>query len=191
MKFKAKYKDLLFFLFILFLFFLYLDQKIVSFLKILQIDYKDTIFYIKIFANLTEKFYKIFIISSILIGIYNYIFENKILGKHLILGIIIAGILSQIKYLFGRARPKITIETLFIGPNLEYEYASFPSGHTLFIFTMAKIFSHQYTRYRYLFYFFALLIAIQRLIVLSHFPSDIMGGAFIGYQIGKLIIKRI
>lgn len=191
MKSKIKYKNFFLFLFLLFLYFLYLDQKIVFFLKNLQINYKECFFYIKIFTKLIEKFYKIFVIFNIFMSIYSYIFGNKILGKRLILGIILGEILSYTKYLFGRARPKVTFETLFKGPNLEYEYASFPSGHTLFIFTMVKILSHQYPKYRFLFYFLAFLVAAQRLFVLAHFPSDILVGAFLGYQIGKLIIERV
>lgn len=191
MRIKEKYKNFFFFLLMLFLFFTYLDQKTVLLVKILQINYKDIFFYIKIFVNLTENFYKIFVICSILIGTYSYISGNRNLSKYLILAIIIPGVLSQTKYLLGRARPKVTFETLFVGPNLEYEYASFPSGHTLFIFTLAKIFSYRYPKYRSLFYFFGFLVAISRLFVLAHFPSDILAGAFFGYQIGKLIIKRV
>jgi membrane-associated phospholipid phosphatase len=101
------------------------------------------------------------------------------------------GILSQIKYLLGRARPKLTFDTLFTGPSKEYIYASFPSGHTFFIFAVARVFSHLYPRYKVFFYFFAILVALERLLAFAHFPSDIIAGAFLGNYLSKVIISEV
>jgi membrane-associated phospholipid phosphatase len=106
-------------------------------------------------------------------------------GKALFLGLISAGIAVQvIKHLAGRARPRLTFDTVFIGPNLKSGYDSFPSGHTTMAFCLACILSRQYPRYRVVYYLFAVIVGMYRIEGFNHFPSDVLAGAVLGTLAG-------
>uniref|UniRef100_A0A7C4JRH9 Phosphatase PAP2 family protein n=1 Tax=Thermodesulfobacterium geofontis TaxID=1295609 RepID=A0A7C4JRH9_9BACT len=192
MKKLIEYKDWILAIFVLSIFFFYLDKKTVLILKEAIFYYKEIEVFKEIFSKIIETFHKIFLFLLIMFSLYLYLFKNKKLGKGLILSMIIAGIFSQIKFLIGRARPKITYDTLlFVGPNLTYNYASFPSGHVFFLFVMSKILSSEYPKGKGFFYGLAILVALQRILVFAHFPSDVIGGAFLGYKLGKSLHKRL
>jgi len=192
MKKLIEYKDWILAIFVLSIFFFYLDKKTVLILKEAIFYYKEIEVFKEIFSKIIETFHKIFLFLLIMFSLYLYLFKNKKLGKGLILSMIIAGIFSQIKFLIGRARPKITYDTLlFVGPNLTYNYASFPSGHVFFLFVMSKILSSEYPKGKGFFYGLAILVALQRILVFAHFPSDVIGGAFLGYKLGKFLHKRL
>ncbi|MDA8082217.1 MAG: phosphatase PAP2 family protein [Nitrospiraceae bacterium] len=112
------------------------------------------------------------------------------IGRTLFAGVITAGIAVQgVKHLFGRARPRVTFDTLFIGPSIRGSYDSFPSGHTTLLFCLAFILSRYFPRYRILFYLYAVIGAADRLLGLSHFPSDVLAGAVLGTVISKLALS--
>jgi membrane-associated phospholipid phosphatase len=101
----------------------------------------------------------------------------------------ISGILAQlVKHVVGRARPKL-IDTL--GPqhfdvfSLKAVLASFPSGHTTTIVAAAASLSFFMPPKTFpwtaaLFFALVLPVAASRLIVGAHYPSDVLGGAFLG-----------
>jgi len=114
------------------------------------------------------------------------------IGRSLFIGLISAGIAAQlIKHLVGRARPRITDASLFIGPSFKGGYDSFPSGHTALGFCLAIILSYHLPRYRALFYLFAVITGLWRVEELAHFPSDILGGAMVGTIVGSIVLKRM
>ena len=57
---------------------------------------------------------------------------------------------------------------------------SFPSSHAVNNFAVATVFAFYYRRWRYAFYAWAALVALSRVFVGVHYPSDILGGALIG-----------
>lgn len=134
-------------------------------------------------------------VFSVLLYLAGRIRGNKTFadaGKFLLAGFVISGITVQIlKHLLGRARPRITYEILFTGPSLRGGYDSFPSGHTTAAFCSAFIISLYFPRYRFLFYLLAVLIALTRVIGLSHFPSDIFAGAVLGLAVGKVMLLKM
>jgi undecaprenyl-diphosphatase len=96
----------------------------------------------------------------------------------------VSGILSQVaKHLVGRARPKL-IDTL--GPqhfdlfSVKAVLASFPSGHTTSVIAAAAALSFFMPRRAVLFFALALPVAASRLIIGAHYPSDVLGGVFLG-----------
>ncbi len=106
-------------------------------------------------------------------------------GKRLFWGLITSGIVVQvIKHLAGRARPRVTHETIFIGPSLRSGYDSFPSGHTTIAFCFAYMLSRYYPRYAAAFYAFAVLVGIDRIQGFHHFPSDVLAGVIVGTLVG-------
>ncbi len=190
-KYLLKYKNwILFFIFLL-ICFLYLDKQVMLSIKQFKQTYPLEYAYLKKFCKLIGSLYKLFVGIVIFLGLCNFFSKNKKeKGIKIILTVVIVGILSQVKYLIGRERPKITFETVFKGPSKKYVYASFPSGHIFFIFAIARVLSYVYSRYKVFFYLFAVLVALQRLLVFAHFPSDIIAGAFLGDYISKVIILK-
>lgn len=109
-----------------------------------------------------------------------------------------SGILSQVvKHLVGRARPKL-IDTL--GPHhfdmfaFKAVMASFPSGHTITVFAAAAALSFFLPRRAVLFFALAIPVAASRLIIGAHYPSDVLGGLFLGlasaYGVARVFGRR-
>jgi membrane-associated phospholipid phosphatase len=135
------------------------------------------------------------VVLSLLLYLAGKIRSNKTFsdaGKFLLAGFAASGITVQIiKHLLGRARPRITYETLFTGPSLRGGYDSFPSGHTAAAFCCAFIISLYFPKYRSFFYLLAVLISLSRVIGLSHFPSDLLAGAVVGIAVGKVMLLKM
>ena len=114
------------------------------------------------------------------------------LGRILIGGFIVTGITVQtLKYLAGRARPRVSFDTLFYGPSAGDSYHSFPSGHTAEAFCFACILAKYFPRYRIYFYLLASVIGFERMEDLKHFPSDVIAGAVIGVAVSRLLLSKI
>lgn len=111
-------------------------------------------------------------------------------GKYMIIGFLASGIGVQlIKHLFGRARPRLTEDLVFIGPSFVSGFDSFPSGHTAVVFCLAFIFASINKRLAPLLFAIALITGIERVYNMSHFPSDVAAGVLTGL-IAALLIKR-
>lgn len=112
-------------------------------------------------------------------------------AKALFIGLVTSGITVQgFKHVIGRARPRMTFDTVLIGPSMSFDFDSFPSGHTTLVFCLAFMLSRDYPRYTVPFYLYAVLAAADRMVGLSHFPSDIVGGALLGTVVGQLVLRR-
>ncbi|MBI1807537.1 MAG: phosphatase PAP2 family protein [Ignavibacteria bacterium] len=57
---------------------------------------------------------------------------------------------------------------------------SFPSSHAVNNFAFAAFFSSYYRNWAWLFYLYAVLMGLSRMVVGVHYPSDVLGGALIG-----------
>ncbi|TAN39482.1 MAG: phosphatase PAP2 family protein [Nitrospirae bacterium] len=133
------------------------------------------------------------IISSLLLFLVARSYNRRLAeaGKTLFFGLITAGVVVQgFKHLIGRARPRVTFNTVFIGPSIDFNYDSFPSGHTTLTFCLAYILSQFYPRYRVVFYLFAVMTGADRMLGLSHFPSDVLAGALLGMVVGRIVYSR-
>ena len=107
---------------------------------------------------------------------------------------IVAGLAIQtatvevLKYLSGRPRPlQFDDLTVFYGPGSGFH--SFPSGHAAFAFMLATVAAAYFPRWRWLAYGGAAAIALGRVMLDSHFISDVMVGAFVGYMAAYLILR--
>ena len=147
-----------------------------------------------------DRFVNIIAHGSTLIGVafLLYVIGRKYnlqlyeIGRSLLIGLVSAGIAVQVlKHLIGRARPRLTDTPLFIGPSLKSGYDSFPSGHTTLAFCLALILSYHLPKYRFLFYVFAIIVGLVRVEGLSHFPSDVLGGAMVGTIVGSVLLKKM
>lgn len=62
---------------------------------------------------------------------------------------------------------------------------SFPSSHAVNNFAFAVVMSYYFRRYRVVFYVVATFIALSRIYVGVHYPSDVVSGAIIGYSVAS------
>jgi membrane-associated phospholipid phosphatase len=96
-----------------------------------------------------------------------------------------------IKWIVGRGRPFVGGEANafnfahFAGTEA---YASFPSGHAVTSFALAFAVSAIWPRARAAMVVYAILIAISRLVLLAHHPSDVVAGALIGV-VGAMFVR--
>jgi membrane-associated phospholipid phosphatase len=96
-----------------------------------------------------------------------------------------------IKWIVGRGRPFAGGEANafnfahFAGTET---YASFPSGHAIASFALAFAVIAVWPRARVAMTVYAVLIAISRLVLLAHHPSDVVAGALIGV-VGAMFVQ--
>ena len=64
----------------------------------------------------------------------------------------------------------------------------FPSGHTTNAFTVATVIWSRYTAWRVPFVLLAIATAVSMIILGLHFPSDVIGGAFLGIFSGTFAL---
>jgi membrane-associated phospholipid phosphatase len=96
-----------------------------------------------------------------------------------------------IKWLVGRGRPFVggKANAFNFAPFTGTEaYASFPSGHAITAFALAFAVSVLWPRARVAMFVYACLIALTRLVLLAHHPSDVVAGALIG-MVGAMFVR--
>jgi undecaprenyl-diphosphatase len=99
-----------------------------------------------------------------------------------------------LKVMVGRARPGHDPEFTFF--SFAFRHNSFPSGHSadafvsgMFLFYLLK--HSKYAAGRFLPLIYAFLIAISRVFISSHYPSDVAGGMAIGILGAWFFIARL
>lgn len=90
-----------------------------------------------------------------------------------------------LKGLIGRPRPSIEMGAIIVD---RADYFSFPSTHATLAFALAYVLSVQEPKLTYWLYALATLIAISRVYLGAHFPSDVLFGGLLGYVIGYATI---
>lgn len=88
-----------------------------------------------------------------------------------------------LKEIFQRIRPCNALANAFapLGCNGTY---SFPSNHALNNFAAATFFSMLFPKFKWVLFTTAFLVALSRVYLGLHYPSDIIGGAIIGSAFG-------
>ena len=87
-----------------------------------------------------------------------------------------------IKRLIGRARPFVEGNDTFayLPFNWRVEYASLPSGHATTAFAALVAIGSIFPQARALMWIYAVLIALSRIVVTAHHPSDVVAAAAVG-----------
>jgi undecaprenyl-diphosphatase len=97
-----------------------------------------------------------------------------------------------IKRLIGRARPLVggSLDPFLYSPFVwRADYASLPSGHATTAFAALVAFGTLWPRSRTLWLVYALLIAMSRVVVTAHYPSDVLAGALVGIA-GAVMVRH-
>ncbi len=96
-----------------------------------------------------------------------------------------------IKYVVGRGRPFVggRANPFNFAPFTGTEaYFSFPSAHSVTAFALALAVASIWPRWRVPVFIYAVAIALSRLVMLAHHPSDVVGGAVLGL-VGALAMR--
>ncbi|ANP68801.1 phosphatase PAP2 family protein [Clostridium tyrobutyricum] len=114
----------------------------------------------------------------------------RYMGKMIIITLVASTVLGEgiLKHLIKRLRPcneKKDIELIIKKPVSLY---SFPSGHTLSSFAVAGVLSTYFIQYELIFIVLASLIALSRIYLYVHYPTDVIGGIIIGLMCSKFIL---
>jgi len=155
--------------------------------------------YYNITDFITDNGLFLFYAAFIIIFAYALIKKNKKLIR-----LIVAYIQTQlifafalvrvIKVIVGRARPGHDPEFTFF--SFAFRHNSFPSGHSadafvsgVFLFYLLK--HSKYSAGRFLPLIYAFLIAISRVFISSHYPSDVAAGMAVGILGAWFFITRL
>jgi membrane-associated phospholipid phosphatase len=95
---------------------------------------------------------------------------------------------SVLKRVIGRVRPSEFGPFAFHPISWRADYASFPSGHATNVFATLVAVGLLFPRARPLLWIYALVIAASRVIVSSHYPSDVLAGAAFG-AFGAILVR--
>jgi membrane-associated phospholipid phosphatase len=97
-----------------------------------------------------------------------------------------------IKRMIGRARPMVggSLDPFLYSPFIwRAAYAGMPSGHATTAFAALVAFGTLWPRSRTLWLVYALLIAVSRVVVTAHYPSDVFAGALVGMG-GAILVRH-
>src|ERR1035437_52018 len=120
--------------------------------------------------------------------------RTALLGAKTLL--ISGGAVEVPKFLFQRHRPYIDNQPYqynFDGPRFNFKNTSFPSGHAVSSFAIATIVASEYKDKPVVViiaYTLATLCGLSRINDDEHWASDVLGGAALGWAMGKLIYKK-
>jgi len=102
-------------------------------------------------------------------------------------------VFTIVKRLIGRARPLVggSLDPFLHHPpgwGWSVEYASLPSGHSTDAAAIATAIGALWPRMRPLMWTYAALIALSRVVLIAHFPSDVIAGVIVGAA-GALLVR--
>lgn len=132
-----------------------------------------------------SKWYFILFVPAFLI--FRFLLKNKngsMKILFLLVSIAASGLVNAlIKWIAGRNRPINLFNYEWFGFNfweIAYELNSFPSGHAATVFSLATALSILFPRVGVLAFIPAAAIAMSRVLITSHFVSDVIAGAAVG-----------
>ena len=171
----------------------FIDIRLATFI---QNNIDNTSLLYKIFSIITlfGSFKYIVLINIIIFSYLLFMFKTHKNDKNYkgrfyimiygICGEILSVIATQLlKFIFGRSRPfnffALNDGNMFTFFNFQYEYVSFPSGHSSGIWALIAclLFVFKDNKYSKILILFGLLISISRIILNVHYLSDVFFGA--------------
>jgi membrane-associated phospholipid phosphatase len=124
-----------------------------------------------------------------------FLAKNKLWSKRILfifISISASGLINMlVKWIAGRNRPINFFNSGIFGFDYfhtVYELTSFPSGHTVTVFSLAAAVSILFPRTSIVAFIIAISIGMTRIIITSHYLSDVIAGAGIGI-LSTMIVK--
>jgi undecaprenyl-diphosphatase len=98
---------------------------------------------------------------------------------------------TVVKRLIGRARPFVAGDDVWTSMAFAWrpDYASFPSGHATTAFSALVAIGAIFPQATALMWIYAALIAVSRVVISAHHPSDVVAGAMVG-ALGALLVRN-
>ncbi len=107
----------------------------------------------------------------------------------------ISGIVANIsKHIVGRARPKLFAEDGSFSFDFwsgSADWGSFPSGHATTGMALGLALALLFPRFRWVFLSLGFWIAVSRLFIRAHYPSDVLAGGLLGALAAWLIARAL
>ncbi len=123
----------------------------------------------------------------IIIAVILYFMGNEktknIVKKMIIVLVIVVIVTNLLKVIVMRPRPYTVLSNLVVLAT-ETDF-SFPSGHTSISTSMAFLLSREYGKYYLM--IIPLVVALSRLYIGVHYPSDVLGGFLVGVIVVYLV----
>lgn len=117
--------------------------------------------------------------------------KYKVLGIKIAFALILSGIIVQIlKRIFTRSRPYWILKNLNTY-GIDLRDYSFPSGHSAASFAVAVIIALNFPKISIVVIMLALLIAISRIYLAVHYPTDVAAGIIIGIVSSLLVNYKL
>ena len=113
----------------------------------------------------------------------------------LFVAVAVSGLITDgIKLIMCRARPKLLFDDHIYGFEFfhwDHEYFSFPSGHSTTALSAATVFALLFPKYRWLFLLGGVCVAVSRMAVVAHFPSDVVAGSVVGICTSLILYDKL
>lgn len=121
-----------------------------------------------------------FLTAASILGLIFTRGETRLMVTEGVIGLLFSGAIVQVlKRIFSRSRPYWILKELnTFGIDLT-DY-SFPSGHTTAAFSLGTALALNYPDYAGYFILVAFIIAISRIYLAVHYPTDVVAGMLIG-----------
>ncbi|MEI8048439.1 MAG: phosphatase PAP2 family protein [Bacteroidota bacterium] len=125
--------------------------------------------------------------------------DNRLAGtsltaaKALVVSSVCANIVKQLTHRHRPYQDEIPDHANWDGPFSDFEYNSFPSGHSTAAFSMATVFAMEYSETIWipvLAYTLATGTAVSRLYDNKHWASDVVIGSALGFVTGRFMWKQ-
>ncbi len=178
---------------------------LLSLLALAQIDFQFLLFMRSVHIPVLERIGNVgnwlgggetLIFLSVALFLIGYLWKNdtwRLAGIDGVVAHAIAGIAVQIpKHVIGRPRPRWTHQQAFeFGPSFQVGLDAFPSGHAAASFAVAAVLARYFPRGAWLWYGVALFVAMSRVIRGSHFLTDALAGAILGFIVGYVWVRPL
>ncbi|MBI2084364.1 MAG: phosphatase PAP2 family protein [Candidatus Aenigmarchaeota archaeon] len=128
-----------------------------------------------------------YIFWALLIGFFVLKQKNKLALLMIIAVALDLLLVPVLKTTISRERPYQVLDVRQLVP--EEDNTSFPSNHTMLSFLLSTIVLSYYRRFGMALYALSILVAIGRVYVGVHYPSDVIGGALIGIMLAFAMLK--
>ena len=162
-----------------------------------------SLWWLRIVTDFGKDEYVLLVLGGLLIAIaiaapaFHGIRRSLLLGlgtrlQFIFFAVAVSNLVTEVlKYGVGRGRPFVGGEanpfnfSHFAG---NPAYYSFPSGHATTAFALAMAVSAVWPQARVAMAIYALIIAMSRLVLLAHHPSDVVAGAMVGI-VGTVFVR--